>query len=182
MILTKAPTFCSASAVAPTERTIAKVFFANNVRDSLALLECLQDSNLQIKWREFFSRNAPARFGPELMKRAIAYRVQEMTYGGLSRPIQLRLNAAMKYAGMLGSKAVSPGPLIKSGTRFVREWNGETHEVVASEVGGFAYRGKAYRSLSVIAREITGAHQSGPRFFGIDRKRPGADAPEVPNG
>ena len=61
------------------------------------------------------------------------------------------------------------GPLkiIKPGTRFVREWQGEFHEVRAGTGGTFAYRGSDYTSLSVIARNITGARQSGPRFFGL---------------
>ena len=56
---------------------------------------------------------------------------------------------------------------MKAGTRFLREWQGETHEVQALEGGQFSYRAKVYRSLSVIARVITGTHQSGPRFFGL---------------
>ena len=60
--------------------------------------------------------------------------------------------------------------MIKSGTRFVREWQGETHEVLAIESEAFAYRGKIFRSLTVIARAITGTHQSGPRFFGLRRQ------------
>jgi len=59
---------------------------------------------------------------------------------------------------------------VKAGTRFIREWQGETHEVQSVEDGRFVYRGEIFRSLSVIAREITGTHQSGPRFFGIIRK------------
>ena len=57
--------------------------------------------------------------------------------------------------------------IVKPGTRFVREWQNEVHEVQAIDTGDFLYRGKTYRSLSLIAREITGTHQSGPRFFGI---------------
>ena len=56
----------------------------------------------------------------------------------------------------------------KPGTKFLREWNGRTHEVVAMADGGFLYRGIAYRSLSAIAREITGTRWSGPAFFGLD--------------
>ena len=182
MMATKATPSYSVGAIALAELNITKATSENSVSDTLTLLEGAQASKLQSQWRELFSRNAPARFGPEFMKRAIAYRVQEMAYGGLNRQIQLRLKAAMKYAGAPGSKDMSPRPVIKSGTRFVREWNGETHEVIASEHGGFTYQRTTYRSLSVIARKITGAHQSGPRFFGIDRKRPKAGGSEVPNG
>lgn len=149
----------------------------------LAQLAGLQVSDLRTRWRELFSYDAPRRLGPELMKRAIAYKLQEQALGGLSRTAELRLKAAGAYGGKLGKHTPTRGPTIKRGTRFVREWNGETHEVLASGDGGFAYRGKAYRSLSVIAREITGTHQSGPRFFGLTTKvikaqvREAADAP-----
>lgn len=136
----------------------------------LADLDAICASNLQIRWRELFGRNAPRRLGPELMKRAIAYRLQELAVGGLSRTAELRLKAAGAYGGNSGNQTATRGPLVKRGTRFVREWNAEIHEVLASGDGSFAYRGKAYRSLSVIAREITGTHQSGPRFFGLQAK------------
>jgi hypothetical protein len=66
----------------------------------------------------------------------------------------------------------------KPGTRFLRESKGRTHEVVALEDGRFAYRGTVYRSLSVIAREITGTRWSGPTFFGLNAKRGDRDRAE----
>ena len=145
----------------------------------LARLEGLPAPELHIQWRELFGRDAPRRLGPELMKRAIAYRLQELAIGGLSRTAELRLKAAGAYRGKSGNRGASRAPIIKRGTRFVREWNGETHEVLASGEGGFAYRGKAYRSLSVIARKITGTHQSGPRFFGLPTKGAKAQVKEA---
>ena len=133
--------------------------------NTLAYLDALQPSELQSQWRDLFGRKVPARLGPELMKRGIAYRLQEKNHWGLSRIAQLRLKSALTNAGKLGAKAAASSSAVKSGTRFVREWNGKTHEVLASSDGNFEYCGKVYRSLSVIAREITGAHQSGPRFF-----------------
>ena len=59
---------------------------------------------------------------------------------------------------------------MKVGTRLVREWNGQTHTVLV-HADGVEWRGKRYRSLSIVAREITGAHWSGPRFFGLRSKR-----------
>ena len=61
---------------------------------------------------------------------------------------------------------VVASPHLRPGTRLVREWNGRTHVVDVSE-DGFAFDGKTYRSLSAIAKRITGAHWSGPRFFGL---------------
>jgi len=138
--------------------------------DALAHLDVLHAANLQIRWRELFGRNATARLGPELMKRAIAYRLQELAHGGLSGTAELHLKAAVTYADKRGNKIAARGSIIKSGTRFVREWNVETHEVLASGEGDFADRGKVYKSLSVIARLITGTHQSGPRFLWLECK------------
>ena len=64
---------------------------------------------------------------------------------------------------------------IRAGTRVVREWNGRTHSVTVEEEG-FTYAGRSYRSLSAIARQITGARWSGPRFFGLATKKGASDA------
>lgn len=143
-----------------------------NLEESLVRLEHLDIANMQMRWRQLFGKDAPARLGPELLKRAIAHRLQELALGGLSRQAHLRLKTMIQRPGRNGGShdSASASPIIKPGTRFVREWQGQHHEVQAIDSGGFVYRGKAYRSLSVIAREITGAHQSGPRFFGIGPK------------
>jgi hypothetical protein len=135
-------------------------------------------------WRELFGRSAPARLGADLLRRAIAYRLQELALGGLSRPAQLRLKAAGSRAGKGGADrgGGSSPAIVKPGTRFVREWQNEVHEVQAIDTGHFIYRGKTYRSLSLIARRITGTHQSGPRFFGIKKPGPGAKGREVAHG
>ena len=146
----------------------------------LTSLEKLDSSNLQMRWRELFGRNAPARLGPDLLRRAIAYRLQELAVGGLSRQAQLRLKAAGQRSGKEAGSCPQPA-IIKPGTRFVREWQNEAHEVQAIDTGDLVYRGKIYRSLSVIAREITGTHQSGPRFFGI-RKNDSKAAREAAHG
>jgi hypothetical protein len=67
-----------------------------------------------------------------------------------------------------GATRKAAGAFVKPGTRLVREWNGQTHTVLV-HADGVEWRGKRYRSLSIVAREITGAHWSGPRFFGLTR-------------
>ena len=130
-------------------------------------LEALQD-----RWRTNYGQRAPGRLGAEFLRRALAYRLQETALGGLSRQAQLRLKAWSQRPREDDGRARSmPMPvMIKSGTRFVREWQGETHEVLAIESGTYIYKSKIFRSLTVIAREITGTHQSGPRFFGLRRQ------------
>jgi hypothetical protein len=97
--------------------------------------------------------------------------MQELAYGGLSKRTQRRLIALTKELRSNGSIVSDPRPRIRSGARLLREWRGRTHTVVVTE-DGFEYAGKSYSSLSKIAQTITGAHWSGPRFFGLYRGEP----------
>jgi hypothetical protein len=102
--------------------------------------------------------------------RAIAHRIQELRYGGLSKVIRRKL-ALVAEARDSGAETAKEGAQrIRAGTRLVREWNGRAHTVMVEE-DGFSYAGQSYRSLSAIAREITGARWSGPRFFGLTNER-----------
>ena len=100
------------------------------------------------------------------MTRALAYRIHEIAFGGLSKATLRRLASPAAEFESDGRIATSAQPRIKPGARLVREWHGRTHAVVVTEEG-FEYEGKLYRSLTGIAREITGAAWSGPRFFGL---------------
>ena len=124
---------------------------------------------LRATWRQACGSEAPSRLGPEFLRRAMAYHRQEQARGGLSRQVQLRLKALQRRepGGDDSRRRPSEATPIKAGTRFVREWQGQVHEVQAIENGQFVYAKKAYHSLTLIAREITGTHQSGPRFFGL---------------
>jgi hypothetical protein len=95
--------------------------------------------------------------------------MQELAYGGLSRATLRKLASFSKELEGNGSISVAPDKRIREGVRLVREWRGKTHTVTVVE-DGFEYAGKTYRSLSKIAHTITGAHWSGPRFFGLIRK------------
>ena len=102
--------------------------------------------------------------------------VQEEVLGGLNRRTQLRLSSLRSTSGK-GRKAVRKdvAPALKSGTKLLREWQGKVHEVLAIDDGQFAYAGKTYRSLTIIAGRITGVHQSGPKFFGLKTIRGSLD-------
>lgn len=173
-----------ASGVSPAGDHTQRPAGVRSLDNTLAVLEHLDQSNLQMRWRELFGRKAPARLGADLLRRAIAYRIQELELGGLTRQAQLRLKATGGGRNKLGSgRGRTPSSsLVKPGTRFVREWQNEVHEVLAIDTGDFIYRGKAYRSLSLIAREITGTHHSGPRFFGIRSTDSAARKREAVNG
>src|SRR6478735_6596044 len=103
------------------------------------------------------------------VSRSIAYRFQELAHGGLSKATRRRLLALTKVLQSNGSVEPDDGPNLRPGARLVREWRGRTHTVQVTE-DGFEYDGKPYSSLSKIAHAITGAHWSGPRFFGLNRK------------
>ena len=142
----------------------------------LRRLEALRDfspDELRKEWRRLY-RNQPPRLSRDLLVRAIAYRIQELRYGGLSKATSCKL-AALGKAHQLGEKiAVEGAKEIRAGARLMREWNGRTHTVTIEE-DGFLYAGHSYRSLSAIARDITGARWSGPRFFGLAAKTGASD-------
>lgn len=123
-------------------------------------------------WRRWHRRPPPARLSRDLLIRAIAYRMQETASGGLSKRLLRRLAQIEGDRGGSGSPRFLPPIALKPGTRLVREWRGITHTVLIHR-DGVEWRGQRWRSLSVVAREITGAHWSGPRFFGLTSGRVG---------
>jgi len=131
--------------------------------DRLAVMPIAQ---LRIRYCEVFRTDPPKAFGPDLLRRSIAHRIQEKAYGGLSRSTQRLLDQMMKmYAAKPNGKIVLPRR-IKPGSELVRTWNGKTYRVMVM-ADGFAYDGETFASLSEIASEITGTRWNGPRFFGL---------------
>jgi hypothetical protein len=100
--------------------------------------------------------------------RGIGYRLQELQHGGLGKSTRRKLKTLAKMFRTEGRVAPDPDISLKPGARLVREWHGRTHTVTVTE-DGFEYVGLSYRSLSNIAKKITGTHWSGPRFFGLVR-------------
>ena len=141
------------------------------------MLEALSDlspDELRKEWRRLY-RSQPPRLSRDLLVRAVAYRIQELRYGGLSKATSRKLAALVQARRSDGEVAPEGALRIRAGVRLVREWNGRTHSVTVEEEG-FTYAGRSYRSLSAIARQITGARWSGPRFFGLATKRGASDA------
>ena len=142
----------------------------------------------------------PPRTSQDMMRRVIAWELQAKQHGGLPAKVRRELakvarqelgagpgerseGAAQRCTGdegaspdagtyktqqTRGGRPLPLGPV--PGTRLVREWNGVTHVVEVTETGA-TWNGQHWRSLSAVAREITGAHWSGPRFFGLTGKR-----------
>ncbi len=98
-----------------------------------------------------------------------AWKIQEQAYGGLGAATKRRLADLAKTMELDGDLARNRVARLKPGAKLIREWRGETHTVIVLE-DGFEWQGKQRRSLSVIAKLITGAHWSGPRFFGLNGK------------
>jgi len=156
----------SVSSKSRTDRSVTGVSHPE-LSQKIAALTDLTAQQLRNEWRRLY-RNHPPRLSRDLLVRTIAYRMQELAYGGLSKRIQRRLRALTKELQSNGSIASDPDPRVRPGVGLVREWRGRTHTVVVTE-DGFEYAGKTYTSLSKIAQTITGAHWSGPRFFGLNR-------------
>ena len=134
----------------------------------LAALEALDAASLRAEWRRLFRTHPPKRAGRDLLARAVAYKLQERALGGRSAPTKRKLRVLAEQLESGADPDFGAGIALKPGAKLVREWHGETYSVTALEQG-FEFNGRRYRSLSKIAREITGAHWSGPRFFGLKR-------------
>jgi hypothetical protein len=139
------------------------------VEDELDRLATMPIAQLRVRYREVFRTELPKAFGPDLLRRSIAHRIQEKAYGGLSRSTQRLLDQMIKaYAAKPGGKIVQPRR-IKPGSVLVREWKGKSHRVTVL-ADGFVYDGDPYSNLSEIAGLITGTRWNGPRFFGLRAK------------
>ena len=122
----------------------------------------MSSADLRALWQELFGNKVAFHAQKELLVFGIARRIQEDAFGGLPKRLKKQLES-------LDSEPAGRRPpprQIKPGTRLIREWRDDTHEVIVSD-GSYTYRGQAYTSLSEIARLITGTRWSGPRFFGL---------------
>jgi hypothetical protein len=121
---------------------------------------------LRKRYRELFWAEPPKAFGPDLLRRGIAHRIQEKAYGGLSRTTQRLLDQLVKQALTKPNGRLQLPRRIKPGSELVRTWRGKSYRVTVL-TDGFAYDGKTFANLSEIASQITGTRWNGPRFFGL---------------
>jgi Protein of unknown function (DUF2924) len=152
--------------------------------DAAARLDRLQEfdgSALREEWRQLL-RSEPPRISRDLLMRALAYRLQELELGGLPKWARQSLAGAAAADPPKAGGASTPKPALprlKPGARLVREWHGRIHSVIVLD-DAFGFEGQRYDSLTKIARKITGAHWSGPRFFGLAKRRAGAELEAAP--
>jgi len=131
------------------------------LEDELAALATMSSAQLREKWQRLTGA-VVLRISPAMMRLALGYELQARALGGLSRATQQRL-AQLATAKTVTSPA-------RVGTRLVREWNGTVHIVTIGEGGVINWNDREWRSLSEVARAITGTRWSGPAFFGLKRK------------
>ena len=141
------------------------------VNRQIAELADRSTHELRLAWRQLHRTGPPQGLSRDLLIRALANQLQEWIHGRASGALRRRLQT---LAGEFerGGVSFDPGVVLKTGTTLVRQWRGHAHSVLVRE-DGFEYEGQRYRSLTMIAERITGAHWSGPRFFGLT-KRAGA--------
>jgi hypothetical protein len=137
-----------------------------DIAKEIAELDDLKTPELRDMWRRIYRAEPPAGISRDLLIRAAAYQIQEEELGGLSRAAKRRLRVLAQKMGTESNPSFDFGPSLKPGAKLIREWRGRTYSVIALE-DGFNFEGMRYPSLSKIAREITGARWSGPRFFGL---------------
>jgi hypothetical protein len=142
----------------------------SDVSAAVAALTSMSQARLQREWQRVYKSAAPAAYTSDLLIRGIAHRLQEQAMGVLPLATRRELD---RLAGLEGEKAKARAKgaqanrqALRPGVRLVRRWQGKSYAVLVAEKG-FLFEDRAYGSLSMIAREITGTRWSGPRFFGI---------------
>ena len=139
-----------------------------DLEGQLAALARTEYPDLQAAWQRLFRSRPPKKLGREMLELAVAWKLQERASGGHGSPTKRQLVSLAQSLRTDGDIAKVRIVAMKRGATLLREWNGETHQVLVLN-SGFQWRGGRWASLSAIAREITGTRWSGPRFFGLDR-------------
>jgi hypothetical protein len=143
----------------------------DHVLAQIAALAKASLADLKAQWRDLFGTEAPG-INRAYLERRIAYRLQELAYGGLSEATKARLTDLAKTA----DRGSSPRTRMRAqdrpiaGTRLLRVWQGVEHSVTVLQTG-FDYQGRSFASLSAVARHITGSRWNGPAFFGLREQR-----------
>src|SRR6516164_3902245 len=142
--------------------------------EALSRLPHLDLAELRELWCQLYKTETAPRFSRELLVRAVAYRMQEVASGGPRLELQRQLRQIALGLQQTGRLRIRPQ--LKPGTRLMREWRGRNYEVLVLD-DGFSWQGTHYRSLSAIARKITGTAWSGRLFFGLRSNRSAARSP-----
>jgi hypothetical protein len=134
----------------------------NKLDVDLTALATMSPAQLRKRWVELSKKPLP-RLSPAMLSLALAYELQAKVLAGLSRAAQQRLDQAV--AAKTHTRSAAPG------MRPVREWHDKVHVVTVGEDGTIGWNGRTWRSLSEVARAITGTRWSGPAFFGLKHRK-----------
>jgi Protein of unknown function (DUF2924) len=140
-----------------------------SITEQLEALSSSTPARLRAEWRRVFRKDAPPH-SPDLMIRAIAWRLQSRTHGDLPSLARQRLVRLADQLVRRDGAGLITAPPLAPGTRLVRKWNERTIEVIVLE-SGYLFDDRHFTSLSQIARHVTGTQWSGPRFFGLKKSR-----------
>ena len=143
-------------------------------REALSRLPHLDRAELRELWCQLYKTETAPRLSRELLVCAVAYRMQEVAAGGPRLELERQLRRIALELQQTGRLRILPQ--LKPGTRLMREWRGQSHEVLVLD-DGVSWQGMHYRSLSAIARKITGTAWSGPLFFGLRSNRSATHLP-----
>lgn len=141
----------------------------SNMSGELDALITMKPPELRARWRDVYRSVAPD-IGPDLLRRGIAYRIQERRQGSLASSTRREVNRLIKDLGKPEGALAAGAHSLKTGTRLVRSWRGKMHHVLVLD-DGYEIDGRRYQSLTQIAQDVTGAYWSGPRFFGLATRR-----------
>jgi Protein of unknown function (DUF2924) len=140
-----------------------------SVAAQIAQISRLSITELWPVWDRYFSRR-PVNPNRAFMESRLAYKLQEEAFGGLSNATRQRLQAIGAKHSKIKLRAQPRDIHFAPGTLLLREWGEREHRVVVTAQGQFEYEGSTFKSLTAVARHITGTHWSGPLFFGLNSK------------
>lgn len=147
---------------------------SSSVAAQLATLPSLPMPDLWALWDQHFPRR-PAHRNRHYVESRLAYRIQEQAYGALPTPIRRMLvESGAKHSKIKSAAGRSAQTLLMPGTTLIREWDEREYRVTVTPDGLYALDGQVFKSLSAVARHITGTHWSGPKFFGLRDKKEAA--------
>ena len=135
---------------------------------TLERLEVLPLEDLKTEWVRRYGAPAP-KLSAELLRLGVGYRLQELRLGGVDRSTRSLLRQMAASPNDTGTRPSAPCKLTP-GTRLMRDWHGVGHTVTVLD-SGFEYGGERWKSLTAIAKAITGTHWNGPRFFGLSEAK-----------
>lgn len=150
----------------PTEHRSLPNAASEDLDAKIGDIAMMRLADLRASWLRHLGQPPPKRLSRDLMVRGIAYKLQERRFGGLSKSALRMFERLRRHDGSNADLLPKRTRSMKPGSKLIRDWGGATYTVLVLD-HGFEWQGETYRSLTQIAQAITGAHWSGPRFFGL---------------